>query len=102
MAFKSLATVLMVAASVIAAPAALEERATCSRYTIINTRGTGEPQGQSSGFTTMNSNVQRQLSGGTIVSPSLSQTINVGRSSPSNSTTRMLPPVFSQMMLRLR
>jgi len=39
---------------------------TCPRYTIINTRGTGEPQGPSSGFRTMNSNIQSQLSGGTI------------------------------------
>lgn len=33
---------------------------------IINTRGTGEPQGESSGFRTMNDNIQRQLSGGKI------------------------------------
>lgn len=39
---------------------------TCSSYTIINTRGTGEAQGPSAGFRTMNSNVQRQLSGGKI------------------------------------
>jgi hypothetical protein len=48
---------------------AITERAvssTCPRYTIINTRGTGEVQGPSSGFRTMNTNIQAQLSGGTI------------------------------------
>ncbi|KAK1927163.1 cutinase-like enzyme [Papiliotrema laurentii] len=39
---------------------------TCSQYTIINTRGTGELQGESSGFRTMNSRVRAALSGGTI------------------------------------
>ncbi|KAI0204299.1 carbohydrate esterase family 5 protein [Astrocystis sublimbata] len=38
----------------------------CPRYTIINTRGTGERQGQSSGFRTMNSQITSQLSGGKI------------------------------------
>ena len=33
---------------------------------IINTRGTGEAQGPSAGFRTMNSNIQRQVSGGKI------------------------------------
>lgn len=40
--------------------------ATCPSYTIINTRGTGEPQGQSSGFRTMNSRIQSAVSGGKI------------------------------------
>jgi hypothetical protein len=40
--------------------------ATCPRYTIINTRGTGEPQGESSGFRTMNDRIQAQVSGGSI------------------------------------
>ncbi|KAL2204690.1 cutinase [Sarocladium strictum] len=44
----------------------LNERATCSSYTIINTRGTGELQGQSSGFRTMNSQITSQVSGGKI------------------------------------
>ncbi|KAI0522150.1 A cutinase-like protein from cryptococcus Sp [Xylaria bambusicola] len=39
---------------------------TCPSYTIINTRGTGERQGQSSGFRTMNSQITSQLSGGKI------------------------------------
>ncbi|KAM0723565.1 hypothetical protein Q7P37_000552 [Cladosporium fusiforme] len=38
----------------------------CSSYTIIDTRGTGELPGPSSGFRTMNSNIQRQLSGGKV------------------------------------
>ena len=42
------------------------QTAGCPRYTIINTRGTGEPQRESSGFTTMNSRVRSQKSGGEI------------------------------------
>jgi hypothetical protein len=38
----------------------------CPSYTIINTRGTGEAQGESSGFRTMNSRVTSALSGGKI------------------------------------
>ena len=38
----------------------------CPSYTIINTRGTGEIQGESSGFRTINSRVRSALSGGTI------------------------------------
>ncbi|KAI8626988.1 A cutinase-like protein from cryptococcus Sp [Xylariaceae sp. FL1651] len=38
----------------------------CPSYTIINTRGTGEPQGPSAGFQTMNSQITSQLSGGKI------------------------------------
>ena len=55
--------------AVVASPVLLSERASssaCPRYTIINTRGTGEAQGQSSGFRTINSRVTAQLSGGTI------------------------------------
>lgn len=40
--------------------------ASCSSYTIINTRGTGEAQGPSAGFRTMNSKVTAALSGGKI------------------------------------
>jgi hypothetical protein len=40
--------------------------ATCPSYTIINTRGTGEPQGESSGFRTMNTRVRSALTGGKI------------------------------------
>lgn len=54
---------------VFAAPV-IEERQTagCPAYTIINTRGTGERQGESSGFRTMNSRVRSQKSGGTVYS----------------------------------
>lgn len=45
----------------------IQKRAACPSYTIINTRGTGEVQGPSAGFRTMNSNVQAQLPGGKIV-----------------------------------
>jgi hypothetical protein len=38
---------------------------TCPSYTLINTRGTGEQQGESSGFRTMNSRIRSTLSGGT-------------------------------------
>jgi hypothetical protein len=46
----------------------LVERQTagCPAYTIINTRGTGEPQGPSSGFITMNSRIRAAKSGGSI------------------------------------
>ena len=54
--------------SCVASPVLTERAvsATCPRYTIINTRGTGERQGQSSGFTTINSRITSQLSGGQI------------------------------------
>ncbi|KAI1259214.1 A cutinase-like protein from cryptococcus Sp [Xylariaceae sp. FL1019] len=39
----------------------------CSSYTLINTRGTGEPQGESAGFRTMNNQITSQLPGGKIV-----------------------------------
>lgn len=39
---------------------------TCTAYTIINTRGTGERQGESSGFVTINNNVERAIPGGTV------------------------------------
>ncbi|CZT15104.1 uncharacterized protein RCC_01002 [Ramularia collo-cygni] len=67
MAIKSLTTFLTLALSIVAAP--VEERqeaASCSSYTIINTRGTGEAQGPSAGFRTMNNNIQSQKSGGKI------------------------------------
>jgi hypothetical protein len=38
----------------------------CPSYTIINTRGTGEAQGESSGFRTMNQRIQAAVSGGKI------------------------------------
>ncbi|KAH6655960.1 A cutinase-like protein from cryptococcus Sp [Truncatella angustata] len=67
----SLTFLPLLALSVSAAPvdASLEVRASssaCPSYTIINTRGTGELQGQSAGFTSINSQVTSQLSGGKI------------------------------------
>jgi hypothetical protein len=57
----------ILAATAYAAPVEeLTKRAPCSSYTIINTRGTGEAQGPSAGFRTMNANIQGQLPGGTI------------------------------------
>ena len=38
----------------------------CASYVIINTRGTGEMQGQSSGFRTMNRNAMAKRPGGSI------------------------------------
>lgn len=64
-----LSVVSLLALSVSAAPVAdaVEIRAgACSSYTIINTRGTGEIQGESSGFRTINSRVTQQLPGGKI------------------------------------
>lgn len=45
----------------------VSKRAPCTSYTIINTRGTGEVQGPSAGFRTMNSNIQQKVKGGKIV-----------------------------------
>ncbi|KAK5112074.1 hypothetical protein LTR85_011655 [Meristemomyces frigidus] len=59
----SLCLGLVLSASAIA----VEKRAACASYVLINARGTGETAGQeSSGFKTMNSNVESQVSGGTI------------------------------------
>jgi hypothetical protein len=66
-----LALLPLLIASSLGAPVdnVLEERATsgtCPSYTIINTRGTGEAQGPSAGFRTMNSRVTGSLTGGKI------------------------------------
>lgn len=42
----------------------VEKRAGCSSYVIVDTRGTGEPQGPSAGFRTMNSRIRSSVSGG--------------------------------------
>ncbi|KAG9186303.1 hypothetical protein G6011_02859 [Alternaria panax] len=42
--------------------------ASCPSYTIINTRGTGEPQSESSSFRTINSRVRAALTGGKVYS----------------------------------
>ncbi|THZ15922.1 cutinase [Aureobasidium pullulans] len=50
-----------------ASPIELDTRQSgCSSYTIINTRGTGEAQGPSAGFRTMNSNILSSKSGGKV------------------------------------
>ncbi|CAJ0547437.1 Ff.00g041910.m01.CDS01 [Fusarium sp. VM40] len=56
--------VLALAGCAAAAPQA--SAAGCSSYTIINTRGTGEAQGASAGFRTMNSRVLSKASGGNV------------------------------------
>ncbi|KAL1593163.1 hypothetical protein SLS60_010771 [Paraconiothyrium brasiliense] len=57
----------VLAATAYAAPVEdIVKRAGCSSYTIINTRGTGEAQGPSAGFRTMNSAIQSQVPGGKI------------------------------------
>lgn len=58
--------ILALAAAATAQAGVIERANACSSYTIINTRGTGELQGPSAGFRTMNSNIQRQLSGGKV------------------------------------
>ncbi|KAK8016825.1 cutinase 1 [Apiospora rasikravindrae] len=62
----SLVSALALTAS--AAPAAeIEPRAgACSSYTIINTRGTGEPQGESQGFTAINRRLTAEVPGGKV------------------------------------
>ncbi|THX93660.1 cutinase [Aureobasidium pullulans] len=55
---------VFLAAGAVASP--IEKRAACSQYTIISTRGTGELQGPSAGFRTMNQQTLAQVSGGTV------------------------------------
>jgi len=55
---------VFLAAGAVANP--IEKRAACSSYTIISTRGTGELQGPSAGFRTMNSQTLAQVPGGTV------------------------------------
>lgn len=57
-------TFLALAGCVAAAPS--PRAAKCTSYTIINTRGTGEIQGPSAGFRTMNSQITSQVPGGKI------------------------------------
>lgn len=64
----SLLTYFTLAAPILESIENLVERQTagCPRYTLINTRGTGEPQAESSGFRTMNRNTLAQKSGGQV------------------------------------
>ncbi|KAK6829498.1 cutinase [Apiospora arundinis] len=68
----SLVSVLALAANAApvaeeAAVAPVDKRAgACSSYTIINTRGTGEPQGQSLGFAAINRRLTAEVPGGKV------------------------------------
>jgi predicted esterase len=69
MRFSTLAAGVPLLALSSAAPVEEVKRAvssSCPSYTIINTRGTGEAQGPSAGFRTMNQRVQAALTGGKI------------------------------------
>lgn len=57
---------LALAAATAAQAGVLPRQSACSSYTIIDTRGTGELQGPSSGFRTMNNNIQQQVPGGKV------------------------------------
>ncbi|KAH8180274.1 cutinase domain-containing protein [Sarocladium implicatum] len=61
-----LISMLAVTGSATPVPETQASTAACSSYTIINTRGTGEIQGPSAGFRTMNSRITSQVSGGKI------------------------------------
>jgi hypothetical protein len=79
--FQTVALTLAAAASAVEA-GVLPRAAACSSYTIIDTRGTGELQGPSSGFRTMNSNIMRQVPGGkeydTVYAADFSQVSTLG------------------------
>lgn len=57
-------TLLLAAAGVVQG-SPIEKRAACSSYVVIDTRGTGEIQGPSSGFISMNSKIFSSVPGGT-------------------------------------
>lgn len=58
--------ILAIATATTAQAGVIARQNACSSYTIIDTRGTGELQGPSAGFRTMNSNIQNQLPGGKV------------------------------------
>ncbi|KAJ4355019.1 hypothetical protein N0V95_003290 [Ascochyta clinopodiicola] len=68
--------------------------ASCPSYTIINTRGTGEAQGPSAGFRTMNSRITAALTGGkiynTVYPADFSQNSAAGTQDIINKITRTL------------
>ena len=73
MQFKLLPSLLLLGTTTLASPVpspdtdVLTARQTsCSAYTLINTRGTSEAQGPSSGFITMNRNILSARSGGSV------------------------------------
>ncbi|KAK5108893.1 hypothetical protein LTR62_007695 [Meristemomyces frigidus] len=57
-------TIILSALAASASAGVIERAAACSSYTIIDTRGTGELQGPSAGFQTMNSNIRSAVPGG--------------------------------------
>ncbi|SJX62705.1 uncharacterized protein SRS1_21047 [Sporisorium reilianum f. sp. reilianum] len=61
---KSLLFMLPLAIAGWAQASPVAKRASCSSYVIIDTRGTGEFQGPSAGFRTMNSRILSSVSGG--------------------------------------
>ncbi|KAJ9613323.1 hypothetical protein H2200_003265 [Cladophialophora chaetospira] len=63
---QSTVAILTLALAHFGAGAAIEKRAACTSYTIISTRGTGEAQGPSAGFRTMNARILAQVPGGKI------------------------------------
>ncbi|KAK4623695.1 hypothetical protein CLAFUR4_05236 [Fulvia fulva] len=64
--FKTITFSLKTPAAMHFTPAAAVLALAVAVSAIINTRGTGERQGPSAGFTTMNRNIQSQVSGGKI------------------------------------
>ena len=54
--------------SIAALASPVTRQASCTAYTIIDTRGTTEAQGPSAGFITMNQNIQSQVPGGSVYS----------------------------------
>lgn len=65
--FSTAASILALTALSSAAPLEGAKRQTkCSSYTIIDTRGTSEPQGESFGFRTMNSKILAAIPGGKL------------------------------------
>jgi hypothetical protein len=62
----NLAVALVATASTVQAAPIEKRQSGCSSYIIIDTRGTGEMQGPSAGFRTMNKNIQSKMPGGSV------------------------------------
>lgn len=93
----TLLAILPLLAVSLAAPVNDVKRAassSCPSYTIINTRGTGETQGPSAGFRTMNSRITAALSGGkiynTVYAADISQVSTAGTQDIVNKITSTL------------
>ena len=65
MLFKSTLASLVLAAAGAVQASPVTKRASCSSYVVIDTRGTGELQGPSAGFRTMNQQIFSTVAGGT-------------------------------------